>query len=298
MKGAACSHLSGRCETAVNGQNHPTSSRILARSVPHRCMPRSKNLLSTVRSVTCMALPSQVDGAATVTAPTRPSKDISVPTNLAPVSDLMTVPGGKGRAVELKAGQYFKITNTHGEQVVDFSGFGLPDVKKEVMSMHHSHDETHRLIPQVGDSMVTNLRRPIFTLLEDTGPGVHDTTVSACDQYLYQQQIGVEAAKEHDSCINNLHTSLTAVGHPLTDDPDNYLPPSPFNLWMAVSLKNEGSQLSWDPPAKGQKPGDYVLFRVEIDCVAVMSACPHDLAPYINGEGGPRDVHYQIYETA
>ena len=59
-----------------------------------------------------------------------------------------------------------------------------------------------------------------------------------------------EAAKEHDSCINNLHTSLTAIGHPLTDDPDNYLPPSPFNLWMAVSLKNEGSQLSWDPPAK------------------------------------------------
>ena len=49
---------------------------------------------------------------------------------------------------------------------------------------------------------------------------------------------------------------------------------------------------------QGQKPGDYVLFRVEIDCVAVMSACPHDLAPYINGEGGPRDVHYQIYETA
>ena len=75
--------------------------------------------------------------------------------------------------------------------MVDFFGFGLPDVKKEVMSMHHSHDETHRLIPQVGDSMVTNLRRPIFTLLEDTGPGVHDTTVAACDQYLYQQQIGV-----------------------------------------------------------------------------------------------------------
>ena len=74
---------------------------------------------------------------------------------------------------------------------MDFFGFGLPDVKKEVMSMHHSHDEFGRLIPRVGDSMVTNLRRPIFTLLEDTGPGVHDTTVSACDQYLYQQQIGV-----------------------------------------------------------------------------------------------------------
>ena len=37
---------------------------------------------------------------------------------------------------------------------------------------------------QVGDTAVTNLRRPIFTLVEDTGPGVHDTTVAACDQYL------------------------------------------------------------------------------------------------------------------
>ena len=79
-------------------------------------MPRSKSPVNTVRPVTCMALPSQVDGAATVTAPPRPSKDISVPANLAPVSDLIKVPGGKGRAVELKAGQYFKITNTHGEQ--------------------------------------------------------------------------------------------------------------------------------------------------------------------------------------
>ena len=62
-------------------------------------------------------MPSKVDGAATLTAPSTPSKDLSVPSSLVPVSDLVTVPGGKGRAVELKAGQYFKITNTHGEQV-------------------------------------------------------------------------------------------------------------------------------------------------------------------------------------
>ena len=65
----------------------------------------------------CMVLPSSVDGATTMTAPSKPSKDLSVPANLVPVSDLLTVPGGKGRAVELKAGQYFKITNTYGEQV-------------------------------------------------------------------------------------------------------------------------------------------------------------------------------------
>ena len=63
------------------------------------------------------ALPSKVDGAAVLTAPSTPSKDLSVPSSLVPMSDLVHVPGGKGRAVELKAGQYFKITNTHGEQV-------------------------------------------------------------------------------------------------------------------------------------------------------------------------------------
>ena len=111
---------------------------------------------------------------------------------------------------------YLHIVNDRGNsmtctvllQVVDFFGFGLPDVKKEVMSMHHSHDETHRLIPQVGDSMVTNLRRPIFTLLEDTGPGVHDTTVSACDQYLYQQQIGV--VRTSYPCVTATCTVMTS----------------------------------------------------------------------------------------
>jgi len=95
---------------------------------------------------------------------------------------------------------------------VDFFGFGLPDVKKEVMSMHHSHDETQRLIPQVGDSMVTNLRRPIFTLLEDTGPGVHDTTVAACDQYLYQQQIGMVSKSLVAQCTGPSVSLLSRFG--------------------------------------------------------------------------------------
>ncbi len=78
--------------------------------------------------------------------------------------------------------------------------------------MHHSHDETQRLIPQVGDSMVTNLRRPIFTLLEDTGPGVHDTTVAACDQYLYQQQIGMVSKSPVAQCTGPSVSLLSRFG--------------------------------------------------------------------------------------
>ena len=34
----------------------------------------------------------------------------------------------------------------------------------------------------------------------------------------------------HDSCTNNLHTALAAIGWKLTDDSDTYLTPGPFNL--------------------------------------------------------------------
>lgn len=46
-----------------------------------------------------------------------PEKGLSLPSNLKPVGEPTPVPGGKGRAVELKKGQYFKVTNTYGEQV-------------------------------------------------------------------------------------------------------------------------------------------------------------------------------------
>ena len=63
---------------------------------------------------------------------------------------------------------------------------------------------------QVGDVLVTNKRRPILTLVEDTSPGVHDTCMSACDIYRYRG-LGVEG--HHDSCTDNLFKgSLRATG--------------------------------------------------------------------------------------
>ena len=40
--------------------------------------------------------------------------------------------------------------------------------------------------------MVTSRRKPILTVIEDTGPGVHDTLVAACDHHLYEQQLGIK----------------------------------------------------------------------------------------------------------
>ena len=51
--------------------------------------------------------------------------------------------------------------------------------------MEHTRSGIKRLIPRVGDSLLTNKRRPILTVVEDTC-GVHDMLMSACDIYRYQ----------------------------------------------------------------------------------------------------------------
>ena len=80
-------------------------------------------------------------------------------------------------------------------QVVDFFAMSTDTAKdgylREVMSMHHSHDSMGKLIPAPGDTFVTSTRKPIMTVIEDTGPGVHDTLVAACDHYLYENELGI-----------------------------------------------------------------------------------------------------------
>jgi len=65
----------------------------------------------------------------------------------------------------------------------------------EFMSMSHSRTATLHLRPRVNDTLVTNLREPILTLVEDSaggeGEGVHDTLIAACDPARYKG-LGVE----------------------------------------------------------------------------------------------------------
>lgn len=96
----------------------------------------------------------------------------------------ITIPARRGKAVTLDQGQSVRVVNTHGQQVVDTWAFRRDDLT-EFMSMEHSRTSTGRIIPKVGQSMTTNRRRPILSLVEDTSGGIHDTLLAACDQYRY-----------------------------------------------------------------------------------------------------------------
>lgn len=194
---------------------------------------------------------------------------------------LHIIPARKGIAHRLDAGARVKVVNTHGSQVVDCWAFVLPETR-EFMSMEHSRVELGRAAPRVGDSLFTNRRRPILTLLEDSSPGVHDTTLAACDIYRYRR-LGAEGY--HDNCTDNLAAAMQAAGFFLPETP------CPFNIWENSRIRPDFSQVIEAPVSK---PGDYVVLRAEMDLAIVFSACPQDMVPTNGADCRPTDAHFAL----
>jgi uncharacterized protein YcgI (DUF1989 family) len=168
----------------------------------------------------------------------------------------------------------------------------------EYLSLPHTRASSHSLVPRPEDTLLTNLRAPILTLIEDTTPGTHDTLTAACDAGLYAS-LGLEKAAEHGSCAENLVLALKelnekaglagekAVGADVTVN----IAPTPLHLFMNVPLEVEaaedgtaakGATFSVAEPAG--KKRSFVRFRAERDVVVVMSACPMDVGRQNGGK--------------
>jgi uncharacterized protein YcgI (DUF1989 family) len=165
--------------------------------------------------------------------------------------------------------------------VVDTWAFSARDAA-EWMSMEASRAWFLRLAAAVGDTFVTNQRRPILTLVEDTSGGAHDTLIAPCDAPRYRL-LGVEG--HHDNCRDNLHAALAALGITVPATP------SPLNLFMNIPWTADG-RLAWGEPVS--TPGSYVLFRAEMDLVVAFSACPQDILPINGRTGQTTEAHFRI----
>lgn len=197
-------------------------------------------------------------------------------------NDLIELKARCGGAVALAAGHSISIVNTHGGQVVDLWAFRADD-PAEHMSMPHSVVTLSRIKPAPGDMLVSNLRRPVLRLVEDTSPGVHCMLFAACDAARYQLLGCVEY---HDNCADNLRRAVAEHKIPLP-----YVP-TPLNLFMNTQF-DQHSLMRIEPPQA--QPGDRVTFRAEHDCIVALSACPQDLVP-VNGHGcTPKPVGYTVY---
>jgi len=178
------------------------------------------------------------------------------------------VPAQSGRAVRLASGDHVRLIDVEGGQVGDVFAFSAAE-RTEHLSASHTRTATSRLFPRIGQHFMTNQRRPILTLVDDTSPGVHDMLIAACDPARYQQL----GASDHASCAENLRKVLRESGFP------SDIVPQPVNVFMNIPVA--GDDLDWLPAET--RPGDAVTFEAAMDCLFVVSACPMDLNS-INGE--------------
>jgi uncharacterized protein YcgI (DUF1989 family) len=194
---------------------------------------------------------------------------------------MIEIPARRGKAVRLSVGQSVRVVNTYGQQVVDTWTFNTADIG-EFMSMEHTRIAIGRIIPGIGDALVTNRRRPILTLVEDTSGGIHDTLVAACDRWRYEL---LGCPTYHDNCTDNLAAALGELG---LAPPET---PSPLNLFMNIPVI-DGNAIDVLPPVS--TPGSYVTLRAEMDCLVAFSACPQDMVP-INGTAmTPTAAHFEV----
>ena len=194
---------------------------------------------------------------------------------------LVTIPARRGKAAPVRAGQHVRIVNTHGTQVVDTWAFNAEDVT-EWMAMEASRAWFLRLAAAVGDAFVTNRRRPILTLVEDTSGCAHDTLMAPCDAERYGL-LGVKGY--HDNCRDNLHAGLGELGVTIPATPAS------LNVFMNIPWTAEG-RLSWGEPVS--PPGSYALFRAEMDLIVAFSACPQDVLPINGTTGRTTEAHFSI----
>ena len=182
------------------------------------------------------------------------------------------IPARQGRAVRLKKGQSILIYNPEGNQVCDF--FAIIDgAESEFLSMEHTRTALGRIYVEKGDILVTNRRRPLIEIVEDTSPGVHDILIACCDHARYQQ---LGASSYHDNCADNFRMSLMAINVPIKHVP------SPFNIWMNIPVSGKQGEYTWEAPVSSK--GDFIKLAAHEDCIVVMSACPQDMTP-VNGIG-------------
>ncbi|MBV9014568.1 MAG: urea carboxylase-associated family protein [Alphaproteobacteria bacterium] len=196
---------------------------------------------------------------------------------------MIEIPARRGSALRLRRGQKVRVVNTKGQQVVDTWAFSEADLT-EFMSMEHSRVAMGRIIPGIGDALVTNRRRPILTLIEDNSGGIHDTLFAACDRWRYEL-LGCDGY--HDNCTDNLATAMQALGLTVPETP------SPLNLFMNIPVV-DGNRVEARPPVS--TPGSYVTLRAEMDCIIAFSACPQDMIP-INGLAmHPTEAHVELLD--
>jgi uncharacterized protein YcgI (DUF1989 family) len=187
------------------------------------------------------------------------------------------IPARTGWSGKLREGQSFSVIDVEGGQAADLFVFNAEN-PEEFLSAQHSRVTEGKIYPEVGWTFVTNERRPILEFTDDTSPGRHDCLAAACDKARY---VLLDAGEDHGSCEENLIAEAKKHGI------DIHHAQQPINVFANFRVySDEGGRFDLEECVT--KPGDAATFKMLMDGVVVLSACPQDIVGF--QPGGPSDM--------
>jgi uncharacterized protein YcgI (DUF1989 family) len=196
------------------------------------------------------------------------------------------IPARSALAFDLKAGDRIQIISPHGHQVADFFAFNAHDPGEYLSARHSLVSSTRHLYPRAGQTFLTSLRRPIMEFVEDGANEQHEMLLAACDPARYEL-LGVVG--HHASCAENLAKVMAEHGTVITEIPQ------PLNLFSSTRAEADGRIVTHH---NSSQPGDFCIFRMLMDSIVVVSACPFDIeTQFPVNVGGPHPLEIQLFRS-
>ena len=196
-------------------------------------------------------------------------------------------------AFEVAEGRHLRVIDIAGQQCSDLAIFNKQN-PREKLSPSYSRTrripkpgDIHRPIDKLmpGDYLRSTIARPLMLIEDETAEpkGIHDSYIRMCNRMLYES-FGLPP---QDGCMELIARAVAPYGITAEDLPD------PYNLFL--NLQHDCEKHQWTIGAPVTKPGDWIQFRAEMDCLVAVSSCPEDQLTECNGSGCT-PIGIQVYE--
>lgn len=186
-----------------------------------------------------------------------------------------------GRAIDVKKGQWITVTDLEGGQVVDFFAECALD-PGEFLSPGVTIDVNESLKLHVGDSIYSNLYRPLLKILADD-VGEHDLLHPCCRREMYD--FFYRNGEGHPNCLDHINACLKE-SRPIIH---------PINLFMHTEICTDGRIAVRRPLSAA---GDRIVLRAETDLRLGIAACSVSESECNGGKCSPVAVLIQDPDEA
>lgn len=159
-------------------------------------------------------------------------------------------------AIDAKAGQNITVVDIEGGQVVDFFAESA-ETPNEFLSTGVTIDCNESLKLQAGDTVYTNLYRPMFEVTYDE-VGEHDLLHPCCRPEMYD--FFYHNGDGHPNCLDNINGVFGEKRHMIC----------PVNLFMYTEILDDGRIAVRKPLSKA---GSKVVLKAKMDVRFGIAAC-------------------------